>query len=70
MALWLNVIYCTTMVLCIISNDVNNCVKRLNGCVVNGKRIRVNLSTSRKCHRPAMGDLELQLKKRSSECSG
>ncbi|XP_075238299.1 RNA-binding protein lark isoform X2 [Lycorma delicatula] len=40
------------------TNDVNNCIKELNGFVVDGEPIKVQVSTSRVRQRPGMGDPE------------
>ncbi|XP_014259770.1 RNA-binding protein lark-like isoform X2 [Cimex lectularius] len=40
------------------SNEVNNCIKELNGYVLEGQPMKVQVSTSRVRQRPGMGDPE------------
>lgn len=40
------------------SPDINKCIKELNGFVVDGKPMKVQISTSRVRQRPGMGDPE------------
>lgn len=40
------------------SPDINKCIKELNGMMVDGKPMKVQISTSRVRQRPGMGDPE------------